>query len=174
MSRRRIWARCLPRDRPASLTTDAAIRLRIATPEDAPPLGRIWFEAWHSVRSADTDSAPFPLWVEKLRNRVILSETVVLAERAGESLGFMALRFLETEALLHLMYVAPSAHRQGVGSMLLDDVKRRAPRGFRLYTLRDNTGARRFYESHGLIIGKTFRQRSSGEIYLSYSWAPTR
>jgi ribosomal protein S18 acetylase RimI-like enzyme len=55
------------------------------------------------------------------------------------------------ETVEHL-YVDPGRLREGIGSMLLDEAKRRLPAGFRLWVFQQNEPARRFYEKHGLSV----------------------
>ena len=49
------------------------------------------------------------------------------------------------------LYVHPEYHNRGIGTALLDHVKRERPDGFQLWTFQANDGARRFYERHGCM-----------------------
>lgn len=53
------------------------------------------------------------------------------------------------------LYVHPDHHNRGIGTALLDHVKRERPKGFQLWTFQANTGARRFYERHGCTLAES-------------------
>ena len=76
------------------------------------------------------------------------SHEVWVAESAGEVVGFAALK----GDLLGHLYVRPEGQSQGVGSALVDVVKRERPEGFRFYVFQRNERARRFYERHGCRV----------------------
>jgi ribosomal protein S18 acetylase RimI-like enzyme len=90
---------------------------------------------------------------------VIRRQDVVVAEEEGRVVGFVAMTHGDSDhaatdgddMVAHL-YVHPERHRLGIGSALLDEAKRRLPRGFRLWVFQQNHPARRFYERHGLAV----------------------
>ena len=47
------------------------------------------------------------------------------------------------------LYVHPNHQGRGIGTALLEHVKRKRPGSFQLWTFQANDGARRFYERHG-------------------------
>ena len=49
------------------------------------------------------------------------------------------------------LFIDPDLRGTGIGSVLLDLVKSLRPDGFSLWVFETNTGARRFYERHGLV-----------------------
>lgn len=67
---------------------------------------------------------------------------------AMEDGAVRGLACLEGAWLAHL-YVHPDHHNRGIGTALLDHVKRQRPVGFQLWAFQANAGARRFYERHG-------------------------
>ena len=72
--------------------------------------------------------------------------------------------------MLEHLYVDPDDQGRGVGAALLDHVKRRRPRGIRLWTFQRNENARRFYESRGfrcveLTDGSTNEEREPDALY---------
>jgi ribosomal protein S18 acetylase RimI-like enzyme len=79
---------------------------------------------------------------------VLERDDVVVAEADGAIVGFVA----TSGRLVEHLYVVPAHHRRGVGSALLDEVKRRIPSGFELWVFQQNEPARRFYEKHGLRV----------------------
>jgi|TARA_R110002096_G_scaffold176930_2_gene353359 GNAT superfamily N-acetyltransferase len=74
------------------------------------------------------------------------------------------------------LYVHPRAQSTGLGTALLTQAKRSAPRGFQLWTFRQNKGAQRFYERHGLMIAeRTDGGRNEEHLAdLRYVWRPTK
>ncbi|MEU6536863.1 GNAT family N-acetyltransferase [Streptomyces sp. NPDC047000] len=66
----------------------------------------------------------------------------------GEILGYAA---LEGDMLEHL-YLRPEVRRRGIGTLLLDQVRRHSPAGVSLHVFRQNTDARAFYELHGFTV----------------------
>ncbi|WP_441251769.1 N-acetyltransferase family protein [Kitasatospora sp. McL0602] len=84
-------------------------------------------------------------WVED----VLLKEARAwVAVHDSELLGYAA---LEGDVLEHL-YLRPDARRQGVGTLLLDEVKRHSSGEVSLMVFQQNTGARAFYEHHGFTV----------------------
>jgi GNAT superfamily N-acetyltransferase len=83
----------------------------------------------------------------------VLLETCKMwvAEHNGEILGYAALK---GDMLEHL-YLHPNARRQGIGTLLLNEVKRHSPQGVSLHVFQQNLDARKFYEHHGFVIVDT-------------------
>ena len=97
------------------------------------------------------------------------SETwIVLID--GRIAGFAS---IEGDRLDHL-YVHPDRRDDGIGSLLLDHVKKQRPNGFDLWTFQANKGARRFYERHGLeAVERTDGHRNEEKLPdVRYAWAP--
>lgn len=84
-------------------------------------------------------------WVEDV---LLKTCRVWVAERELEVLGYAA---LEGDMLEHL-YLRPDVRRQGIGTLLLDEVRRHSPDGLSLHVFQQNTGARAFYERHGFTV----------------------
>lgn len=72
---------------------------------------------------------------------------------AVEDGAIRGLACLEGASLAHL-YVHPAHHNRGIGSALLEHVKRQRPAGFQLWAFQANKGARRFYEHHGCEVAE--------------------
>jgi ribosomal protein S18 acetylase RimI-like enzyme len=84
---------------------------------------------------------------------VVLSETEVwVAECDGVVTGFTALGKRDGVEFMEHLYVAPEHQRRGIGGELMERAKERRPAGFRLWVFQRNTGARDFYERHGLRL----------------------
>ena len=52
-------------------------------------------------------------------------------------------------------YLRPDVRRQGIGTLLLDEVRRHSPDGVSLHVFQQNTDARAFYERHGFTVVDT-------------------
>ncbi len=72
---------------------------------------------------------------------------VVVAERGGAVLGFLALQ----DEWVEQLYVDPAAWRSGAGSMLLERARQRRPDGLKLWTFQRNALARAFYRKHDFV-----------------------
>jgi GNAT superfamily N-acetyltransferase len=68
--------------------------------------------------------------------------------------GIMGYAALDGDVLEHL-YLRPDARRQGIGTLLLDEVRRHSPDGVSLHVFRQNTEARAFYGRHGFTVFDT-------------------
>ncbi len=109
-----------------------------------------------------------------VRDHVLPNEEVWVAEVDGRTVGFAALGSRDGDDFLQHLYIAPEFQRSGVGSKLIDRAKERRPSGFRLWVFQENTGARRFYERHGLhVVELTDGSRNEErEPDALYEWVP--
>ncbi|WP_405722701.1 GNAT family N-acetyltransferase [Streptomyces sp. NBC_01537] len=107
-------------------------------------------------------------WVEQ----VVLKECRVwVAVRDGEVLGYAV---LEGAGLLDQLYLLPGARRRGIGTLLLDEVRRHSPGGLSLHVFQANADARAFYERHGFTVTDTNDGSANMENLpqLTYGWKP--
>ncbi len=74
-----------------------------------------------------------------------------VAVRDSEVVGFAA---VAGEMLDHL-YLRPDVLRQGIGTLLLDEIERNTSGPLTLYVFQQNTDARAFYECHGFEVVAT-------------------
>ncbi|MCR9242352.1 MAG: GNAT family N-acetyltransferase [Rhodobiaceae bacterium] len=98
-----------------------------------------------------------------------------VAKHNGRIAAFLAISAGRPNWIDHL-YVHPSAQNKNLGALLLDQAKISAPHGFQLWTFRQNRGAQRFYERHGLTIAERTDGRRNEEHLadLRYVWRPTK
>lgn len=87
--------------------------------------------------------------------------------------GFAAIHDEPKKIWLDHLYIASIAQGQGHGAALLDKVKTQRPQGFSLWTFQQNSGARRFYERHGLTLARLTDGRDNEEKLPDalYVWA---
>jgi len=82
-----------------------------------------------------------------LRDEVLPTHAVMLAERGGAPVGFVSTAGGQVGGL----FVAAAARRGGVGTALLDWAKAGNHRGLMLWTFVANGPARAFYRRHGFV-----------------------
>lgn len=120
-----------------------------ARPTDAEAIGRILSD-W-------IDEVP---WIPRVHSReeeqgfareMVARGWVTVARRCGRVVGFLAHEGAEVMAL----YVEAGARGQGIGSALIEQAKRAAPR-LALWALQRNEAAQAFYLGHGFYeVGRT-------------------
>jgi GNAT superfamily N-acetyltransferase len=134
------------------VSDDGKTRIRFAEEADAAVIARIHM----SSRSAAMPYLPpqrrsheqVTRWVQD----VLLRQCRIwVAVRDAEIMGYAA---LDGNLLEHL-YLRPDVRRQGIGTLLLDEVRRHSPNGVSLHVFLQNTGARAFYERHGFTVSGT-------------------
>ncbi|MFC1419612.1 GNAT family N-acetyltransferase [Streptacidiphilus cavernicola] len=96
----------------------------------------------------------------------------VAVDDGGRILGFAA---LEGTMLEHL-YLLPETRRRGIGSRLLDQVRRHSPDQVTLHVFQQNTDARAFYAKHGFTVVDSTDGRGNMEKLpdLTLRWTPDR
>jgi ribosomal protein S18 acetylase RimI-like enzyme len=148
--------------------------LRRATEEDADPLAAILRSAMNGAMPslADAHTPDEDRWF--LREIVIRTNEVWVAEHDGRIVGFTALGTRDGVDFMEHIYVAPEEQGQGIGSDLMEHAKQRRPEGFRLWVFQANDGARRFYERRGLRLveltdGAGNEEREPDALY---EWVP--
>jgi GNAT superfamily N-acetyltransferase len=176
------------------MTDRPVAQIRIATPADAPALGKMHVASWRetyagilpdkmlSSLSVDGRAAA---WAKIMQEPETEDSTVVyLIEHEGSIIGFGACGAQRTEILKDKgydgefggIYVLRAFQRQGIGASLLAkmsfDLLGRGFSAAALWVLRENPVARRFYEHHG---GEVVAEREDvrGEtvlLELAYGW----
>jgi GNAT superfamily N-acetyltransferase len=104
--------------------------------------------------------------------RVLLPRGGVwLAERAGQTAGYMALH----EDWVEQLYIHPAHWRGGIGSALLAHAKALRPAGLRLWCFQVNAPARAFYEAHGFaaLVHTDGAGNEEREPDILYAWPRT-
>lgn len=92
-----------------------------------------------------------------------------LAEETGSLLGFLAI----DGSYVDRLYVDPERQLCGVGAALLAKAKELSPAGLELHTHQKSTGARRFYESQGMVAVRFgISAPPESEPDVEYWWRP--
>ena len=106
-------------------------------------------------------------WIEDV---VLKAGQIWVAVRDTEIVAYAA---VEGDVLEHL-YLRPDVRRQGIGTLLLDVVRRHRPDGVSLHVFQLNTDARAFYARHGFTVVATTDGHGNMENLpdMTLRWAP--
>jgi GNAT superfamily N-acetyltransferase len=131
------------------VNTEEPVRIRAAKVTDAAEIAHIHMTS----RAVSMPYLPPQIrnheqvtqWAEEI---LVKGYRTWVAVRSGKLLGYAA---LDGNLLEHL-YLRPDVRRQGVGTLLLDQVKRNSPGRLVLHIFQLNTDAGEFYRHHGFIV----------------------
>ena len=124
---------------------DGTVSIRTAGEADFDALTDLWERSARSSH-AFMDDDEFAHQRPRVRDLLLPSMDVWLAEASGEILGFVGAR----EAVVELLYIAPEAQGRGLGPALLSYVNGGAgPRSVEVYA--DNTVGVAFYRGQGFV-----------------------
>jgi GNAT superfamily N-acetyltransferase len=124
-----------------------ALSLRTVTAADGAQVAEIYLASrqgampWLAAPHTDDETRWWHI------NVLVPRATLVVAERAGDVLGFAE----PVDGWLKALYVAPSAQGTGVGSALLRYSMALQPGGFDLWVFARNTRALDFYARYGCV-----------------------
>ncbi|MGH6778821.1 MAG: GNAT family N-acetyltransferase [Bradyrhizobium sp.] len=127
---------------------------------------RTWQEAYHSIDF----TARLAWWRGRWRNGLAPHAAIVIAERAGHTVGFVT---IDEDGYLDQLVVAPEHWGSQAATLLVDEAKRRAPNGLTLHVNRDNARAIRFYERNGFVHAGDGVNSTSGRPVLKMQWKAT-
>ena len=153
------------------MSDDGKTRIRCAQEADAAVIARIHMTS----RSATMPYLPpqkrnheqVTRWV---RDVLLKQCRTWVAVSDAEISGYAA---LDGDMLEHL-YLRPDIRRQGIGGLLLDEVRRHSPDGVSLRVFQQNTDARAFYECHNFTVLDTSNGDRNMENLpdMTLRWAP--
>jgi len=174
--------------REASLMNDLALTIRVARPNDAAEIARIYIDSWHDTYAAVlprallcamTPSGQAARWRAAIRSQK--RETVLAAEdaKAGivamASLGPARDNTLGYDGEIYTLYVDPNFYGQGVGRTLLNGAfAALRTRGFTSCQIwaHAKNNARFFYETMGgrAIAERTVRMMGDTVPEIGFGW----
>ena len=115
--------------------------------------------------------ATFGPWVEKDQKAMSADsfdpKTHEIIEIDGEPAGLLATSIHEDHIQIEKLYIRPELQRKGIGSKVLDRIKRMSrenAKPIRLRVLESNKGACRLYERHNFVIYKSTSER----VFMEY------
>ena len=119
--------------------------------KDKPKVLDLWWDSWHSV-SGFQHPKSLQEWEPRFDN--LLKNNIIHIAKIDNCLAGFIMYDIERSEISQL-FVAPSYHRRGVGSELLNIASIAMNNIFSLKVLETASTSRNFYESFGLIeIGK--------------------
>ena len=167
--------------------------IREATPADAPGIGRVQVDSWHTtykglmpehiIASRTYD------YRERMWDRILTEQQgqtfVYAAEENGEIVGFVsggANRDAESAYTgeLHAIYILETHQGKGIGrrltSALVARLLQQGHTSMLLWVLADNHQARRFYEAlGGKVVGERQEEMDDGLLAeVAYGWDDIR
>jgi putative acetyltransferase len=152
------------------LTSKQLVHLRPYRPDDLEPIIQLWYHTWHHTYPDLRHPQTIEQWRTRFQQEIIPNESIWVAERNHQLVGFLAIR--KSDGYLHLLYVSPEEQRQRVGTNLMNKAKELSPGGISLKALQRNMQARRFYEQHGFQPMYMRTNAINGEPKIAYHWDP--
>jgi putative acetyltransferase len=144
-----------------------SVVIRRASQVDANAIGRIFVRARDGMkylpRLSEEDRPKLGGWI------TARYEVWVIEDR-GQVVGYAGL----SKGWLDHLYIDPNFQSRGLGSTLLQQVKRLQPDSVRLWVFQRNVGARRFYEHHDFRLDRVTDGSSNMEHEPDalYVWQP--
>jgi putative acetyltransferase len=129
----------------------------------------LWLAAWQQTYPDIDFAARVPWWRERWRNELVPKASIIVAEEAGELIGFVT---IDGNAYLDQLVVAPAYWGSDVAHELVREAKRISPRSITLLVNDDNTRAIRFYERNGFVHAGKDVNPTSGRPVLKMEWKP--
>jgi putative acetyltransferase len=146
------------------------VRLRRYETRDEAAAIALWLRSWQAAYSQLDFVARLDWWRERWRNELVASAEIVIAEAAGEMIGFVTVdprtRYLDQ------LVVAPQHWGSGVATALIAETKRLSPTGLDLDVNTDNARAIRFYGREGFVVSGEGVNPVSGKPLHRMTWRP--
>jgi putative acetyltransferase len=144
-------------------------QLRPYRAEDEDAAIELWRQTWQQAYPSIDFAARVPWWRERWRNELVPNAAIIVAEQAGVLVGFVT---IDAEGYLDQLVVTPSHWGSKLATALVDEAKRRSPRGVTLLVNKDNARAIRFYERNGFVHAGQDVNPTSGRPVLRMTWRP--
>jgi putative acetyltransferase len=147
------------------LTTSFTLRPYQSSDEDAAIT--LWQRTWQLAYPGIDFAARVPWWRERWRNELVPNAAIIVAEQAGELVGFVT---IDDNGYLDQLVVVPEHWGSKLADALVDEAKLRSPGGVTLLVNRDNARAIRFYERNGFVHAGEDANPTSGRPVLRMAW----
>ena len=142
--------------------------VRPATEADFDEVARIWHDSWKTVGVTEVPREPVPVLRERIPENIEGGWNLYVADDAGALRAMMAIK--PADAHLDQLFVDPSYHGQGIGSVLLALAKERMSQGMWLRTAKKNRPAIAFYERHGFVLDRQVGPPEYKYPIVYYCW----
>lgn len=149
---------------------DVAVSLRPYDLRDEDATIALWLRAWQAAYPQLDFTARLDWWRKRWRNELVPSADIVIAETAGDLIGFVTVD--RRTAYLDQIVVAPEHWASGVGAALIAAAKQLSPAGLELDVNTDNARAVRFYDKQGFSISGAGVNPISGKPVHRMRWRP--
>ncbi len=145
----------------------APFTLRPYRPSDEGAAIALWLSTWQQAYPSIDFVVRVPWWRERWRNELVPNAAVIVAEQAGDLLGFVT---IDRQGYLDQLVVAPDHWGSKLAEALLDEAKRLSPESITLLVNDDNARAIRFYERNGFAQAGNDVNPTSGRPVLKMRW----
>jgi putative acetyltransferase len=143
--------------------------LRPYRAEDEDAAIALWLKTWQQAYPSIDFAARVPWWRERWRNELVPNAAIIVAEQAGELVGFVT---IDAKGYLDQLVVAPDHWGSALAGLLADEAKRLSPDRITLLVNADNMRAIRFYERNGFVHAGRDVNPVSGRPVLRMEWKP--
>ncbi len=130
----------------------------------------LWLRTWQAAYPRLDFADRLDWWRERWRNELLPVAEVVIAEAAGDMVGFVTVD--PGTLYLDQLVVAPEQWGSGVGAALVTAAKGISPNGLDLEVNIDNARAIRFYGKQGFVISGAAVNPISGKPVHRMRWRP--
>jgi ribosomal protein S18 acetylase RimI-like enzyme len=144
--------------------------IRAYQDKDLEAIAQLWYNTWHETFPHLQHPHPYPEWRELLLTKLIPQGSTWVAEVKQQIAGFMLI--FPEKSYIDQLFVDRRYQSHGIGAKFLDHAKSLHPQGLRLYTLRENTRARAFYERNGFTASELSVNAFNGQPNVEYLWKP--
>jgi putative acetyltransferase len=142
-------------------------QLRPYRPEDEEAAIALWQHTWQKTYPEIDFAARVAWWRERWRKELVPNAAIVVAEEAGEMVGFVT---IDSKGYLDQLVAAPAHWGTELATALVDEAKRLSPGGITLLVNTDNARAIRFYERNGFVTAGEDVNPTSGRPVLRMAW----
>jgi putative acetyltransferase len=127
----------------------------------------LWQRTWQQAYPSIDFAARVPWWRERWRSELVPNAAIMVAEQAGELVGFVT---IDAKGYLDQLVVAPDRWGSELANMLVNEAKRLSPDRITLLVNTDNARAIRFYERNGFVQAGADVNPTSGKPVLRMEW----
>jgi len=141
--------------------------LRPYRAEDEEAAIALWQCTWQHAYPSIDFAARVPWWRERWRSELVPNAAIIVAEQAGELVGFVT---IDAKNYLDQLVVAGEHWGSVLAELLVNEAKRLSPDRITLLVNTDNHRAIRFYERNGFIHDGGDVNPASGKPVLRMEW----
>ena len=144
-----------------------SFHLRPYQPSDEDAAIALWQDTWQQAYPEIDFDARVAWWRERWRSELVPNAAIMVAEQAGELVGFVT---IDANNYLDQLVVARDRWGSALAGMLVDEAKRLSPDRITLLVNTDNARAIRFYARNGFVHAGEDVNPTSGKPVLRMEW----